>query len=204
MFIFITLENIRGHSVFEKTVKKDLRDEYKVIRNSIVDRKRKSNAACLHLRSFAAFQNAQHPLLHWSYGSELSILEVCREFWSRSSPLILPYCSNASGKMEARVIEDESTMEMDYCGVPAPIYDMCPVLESHHVDFVLIPGLAYDIFGGRLGQGKGSYDRFLRSMPNAIRVGICFDAQIQQTPLPCEPHDIPVSYLITESGILSI
>jgi len=67
-------------------------------------------------------------------------------------------------------------------------------------DFILIPLLAYDSEGNRLGYGGGYYDRTLATHPNAYRLGCAFAAQATET-LPTEPHDIKLQAIATEQGI---
>ena len=68
------------------------------------------------------------------------------------------------------------------------------------VEAVLIPGLCFDTAGGRLGYGAGIYDRLLAKLrPGTLRVAIAFDCQLRRDPLPQEPHDIPMDYIVTES-----
>ncbi len=64
----------------------------------------------------------------------------------------------------------------------------------------LIPGLGFDIFGRRLGRGKGYYDRLLKNW-NGIKVGIAFRSQILAE-LPEEAHDIKMDYLVTSAGVI--
>ncbi|WP_347356528.1 5-formyltetrahydrofolate cyclo-ligase [Bdellovibrio sp.] len=64
---------------------------------------------------------------------------------------------------------------------------------------LLIPGLVFNKNGNRLGKGKGFYDKTLQTY-QGIKVGICFDFQIAADPLPTEPHDVVMDYLVTESG----
>jgi 5-formyltetrahydrofolate cyclo-ligase len=68
-------------------------------------------------------------------------------------------------------------------------------------DLVLVPGLAFDITGARLGRGKGFYDRWLAANPTVHAVGICFKCQIVES-LPCEAHDARVSAIVSEEGVL--
>jgi 5-formyltetrahydrofolate cyclo-ligase len=68
-------------------------------------------------------------------------------------------------------------------------------------DLVLVPGLAFDITGARLGRGKGFYDRWLAANPSVRSVGICFRCQIVES-LPFEAHDARVSAIVSEEGIL--
>jgi 5-formyltetrahydrofolate cyclo-ligase len=68
-------------------------------------------------------------------------------------------------------------------------------------DLVLVPGLAFDTTGARLGRGKGFYDRWLAANPTVPSVGICFKCQIVES-LPFEAHDARVSAIVTDEGIL--
>ena len=68
-------------------------------------------------------------------------------------------------------------------------------------DLVLVPGLAFDTTGGRLGRGKGFYDRWLAANPTVRSVGICFKCQIVES-LPFESHDARVSAIVSEEGVL--
>ena len=68
-------------------------------------------------------------------------------------------------------------------------------------DLVLVPGLAFDTTGARLGRGKGFYDRWLAANPTVRSVGICFKCQIVES-LPFEPHDARVSAIVSEEGVL--
>ncbi len=66
---------------------------------------------------------------------------------------------------------------------------------------ILVPGMAFSMSGARLGKGKGYYDNYLARVPAyAILVGYAFQMQIVET-VPCEPHDKPVKYLVTEERI---
>lgn len=68
------------------------------------------------------------------------------------------------------------------------------------VDVVLVPGLAFTPMGDRLGQGGGWYDRFLAQVSDrCVTVGVCFAMQICAE-LPVEPHDVSLTYVVTEPG----
>lgn len=67
---------------------------------------------------------------------------------------------------------------------------------------VLVPGRAFDPRGGRLGRGKGYYDRYLAGLPQARRVGVAFARQLVEA-VPEDPHDLPVHVVVTEAGVRS-
>lgn len=63
-------------------------------------------------------------------------------------------------------------------------------------DLIVVPGVAFDLKGNRIGRGRGYYDRFLCKHPNVRRIGICFDFQIVES-VPTEPNDIRMDEIIT-------
>jgi 5-formyltetrahydrofolate cyclo-ligase len=68
----------------------------------------------------------------------------------------------------------------------------------------LVPGVAFDGFGGRLGRGGGFYDRFLAGLPAGVRrLGVCFAAQVVER-IPLERHDERVDAVVTEEGLISV
>ncbi|MDO4789471.1 MAG: 5-formyltetrahydrofolate cyclo-ligase [Porphyromonas sp.] len=68
------------------------------------------------------------------------------------------------------------------------------------IDVVIVPGLAFDHKGARLGRGKGFYDRFLNAHPDKVKIGYAFDCQILPE-IPTEEHDIKMDYVISASGL---
>jgi 5-formyltetrahydrofolate cyclo-ligase len=69
-------------------------------------------------------------------------------------------------------------------------------LESEFFDVIIVPVLAMDIYGNRLGYGKGYYDRFIATCrPNIITIGLHFFEPLAD--LPIEPNDMPLTYLVT-------
>lgn len=76
-----------------------------------------------------------------------------------------------------------------------------PEVDPAEVDVALVPGLAFDRRGARLGYGRGFFDRLLpRLRPDALRVGVAREALVAPR-LPCEPHDVAMTHLATEAGV---
>lgn len=74
------------------------------------------------------------------------------------------------------------------------------IIAPADLDLILVPGLAFTADGRRLGHGGGYYDRLLtQRRPHTAVLGVCFDFQLVAD-IPCEPHDLPVDVVITESG----
>jgi 5-formyltetrahydrofolate cyclo-ligase len=72
------------------------------------------------------------------------------------------------------------------------------------IDLVLAPGVLFDRRGARIGMGGGYFDRLLAEIPHAVRCGLAFGCQIARDPVPTEPHDIPMQYVVTESELITI
>ena len=90
-------------------------------------------------------------------------------------------------------LEDLSQVEKGYAGIPEPIAD-APVADDPEA-LVLMPGLAFDPEGHRIGYGGGFYDRFLAAEPNHPTVALCYDFQLLPK-LETEEFDIPVDCVL--------
>jgi 5-formyltetrahydrofolate cyclo-ligase len=84
-------------------------------------------------------------------------------------------------------------------GMAEPAPDL-PIIPSGEVQLALVPGLAFDRLGRRLGYGGGYFDRFLREFAG-VSLGVIFQALLLDH-LPCGEHDVPVEWIVTEAGIL--
>ena len=78
-----------------------------------------------------------------------------------------------------------------------------PPVAADDIDAVLVPALGAGRDGHRIGHGWGYYDRFLSSIPGAIRIVLAFDNCLRDT-VPHDKHDVPAHIVVTESGILRI
>jgi|SRR5690625_3692133 len=77
-----------------------------------------------------------------------------------------------------------------------------PRVEPQQLDVVVVPGLAFDRHGTRLGYGEGYYDRFLLRAPQAIRIGLAYDCCVYDD-IPSRRHDVPMHYIMTETQCIA-
>lgn len=85
-------------------------------------------------------------------------------------------------------------------GTREPVNELGTVAPISSARAVLVPGVAFDRLGRRLGRGGGFYDRFLAvTGPQVLKIGVCFDLQIVEE-VPSEPHDVRMDAVVTESG----
>ena len=90
-------------------------------------------------------------------------------------------------------LDDLNKVEKGYSGIPEPVDDE-PVAEDKNA-LVLMPGLAFDKQGNRMGYGGGFYDKFLAEEPNHPTVALCYDFQIVEA-IEREEHDVPVDCVL--------
>ena len=102
---------------------------------------------------------------------------------------------------ELTVHELGGPLEVHRFGFLQP-HESAPMVGPDEIDVALLPGLAFDLYGNRLGRGAGYFDRLLISTrEDARRVGVVPGALVVDR-LPADSHDIPVEYLATEEGVI--
>lgn len=113
----------------------------------------------------------------------------------------VPIVDWQSGQMEAGVLDALESARTRRHGIrEAP--EHAGRRAPHELDLVIVPGLAFDTAGNRLGRGGGFYDRFLsRLRPQTPVVGVCFDCQVVHS-VPTDRHDRPVDRVVTDRRVL--
>ena len=125
------------------------------------------------------------------------IVESCLK---RNKSLFVPIMKTEVNELQHVEVSTKEELKPNAWGVPEPEYgERLDVIDP---DLVIVPLLASDEKGNRLGYGKGYYDRFL-SQISSIKVGLVFDQFILDE-IPTEPHDIPLDVLITETRIINV
>jgi len=112
--------------------------------------------------------------------------------------IVVPVVDPVNKVLRHALVHEEVEMEKNRFGIPEP---KVPVsfLYPVQIDMVIVPMLAFDDKGHRLGYGAGLYDRFLAlTRPSCIKIGVCFEANHLKEFLPVEPHDVPLDFVITE------
>ncbi len=150
---------------------------------------RKSSNAITALKSNSRFQQAATVCLYASLADEVDTTELI-EHHKRKKRILLPSVKGDDielheyGMFDTTLIGDFGITES--CGTLFTDYDS--------IDLVIVPGMAFDKNGNRLGRGKGYYDKLL-SRIKAHKVGLCFDFQMVNS-VPTQPHDIRMDEVI--------
>jgi 5-formyltetrahydrofolate cyclo-ligase len=145
----------------------------------------------LALRELA---DARLVLVYSATAEELSLAPAVRALRERGVGIAFPRIEER-GVLAVHLIDDEADLEPGPMGILEPSPD-APRPDVSDLDAVLVPGIAFDAHGVRVGFGGGFYDRLLPLVPQAVRIGVAFDEQIAQT-LPLEPHDVVMDLVVT-------
>lgn len=135
------------------------------------------------------FQSAHTILLYHSLGDEVHTHEFI-EKWSNSKQIILPVV--VGDDLELRTYSSPSDLSVGAYGILEPTG--APFYDYHKIELAIIPGVAFDISGSRLGRGRGYYDRLLPKL-TAHKIGVCFPFQFVDE-VPAEKFDIRMDEVI--------
>ena len=97
------------------------------------------------------------------------------------------------------MLDFDSLVPSGKFGILEPIEAMN--ISHKNIDLIAVPGIAFDLHGHRVGYGFGYYDKFLKKVPKAVKIGLCFDFQVVDK-VPREEHDVPVDLIVTEERII--
>ena len=152
------------------------------------------------LRQSNELANAQRIGLYWPADGEVDLAPLVTSL-DPGKQLALPVVS-AKGQMDFYRYRPGDALELNRFQIPEP-RPQAGLVRGEELDLLLIPLVAFDASGTRLGMGAGYYDRYLRALPAADRpytVGIAHEIQRCDEPLPSAAWDIPLDAVITESG----
>ena len=137
----------------------------------------------------AWWQEAGILLLYYPLADEVDVRPLIREAYREGKRVLLPVCKGDD--LELRLYEGEASLAPGAFGIMEPTGQLFARDSYPDVQLALVPGMAFDRAGHRLGRGKGYYDRLLPRLAHARLQGICFPFQLLDS-VPAEPHDIPV------------
>ncbi|OCA91558.1 5-formyltetrahydrofolate cyclo-ligase [Bacillus sp. FJAT-27225] len=132
---------------------------------------------------------------------EVDTYQIIKQAWSDGKKIAVPKCLPETREMEFRYITDFKQLESVYYGLFEPIREKTDLAEPGKIGLLIVPGLAFTLDGFRMGFGGGYYDRFLSGF-HGKTLSLAFEKQIVDY-LPLEPHDMPVSKIITDKRVIS-
>jgi len=179
--------------------KRALRDEVIAARDALDpgERAAASQAIVARVGALPSFAAARCVLLTLPFRSEWDTRPLVATALARGAAVVLPRVNAQARMLEIhRVSDPESQTQPGYRGIPEPV-DTLPRQDLASVDWVLVPGVAFDPLGRRLGYGGGYYDRLLATLaPGVPKVAGAYDLQMVAH-IPSAPHDLRVDAIVT-------
>ncbi len=154
---------------------------------------RRSEAIMHQVEALPEFQQARVVLLYWSMADEVQT-HAFVERWHKEKTLLLP-CVDGDDLRLRQYTGPQCMVAGEQFGIGEPTGEEYTDLD--HIDLIIVPGVAFDRQGNRMGRGRGFYDRLLKTTPTAVKVGLAFDFQMLDH-IPVEPHDIRMNLVISE------
>lgn len=176
-----------------RQAKTDLRRNMRKLKSLLtVQEAAERSAAIMELvEQTDAFGHADVVLLYWSMADEVQT-HAFVERWYRQKTLLLP-CVDGDNLRLRQYTGTDCLVPGEQFGIGEPTGPEWTDLGA--VQLIVVPGVAFDSAGHRMGRGRGFYDRLLASTPSAVKMGIAYGFQVLDT-IPTEPHDIKMDLII--------
>ena len=183
--------------------KKALRREMLARRRALSaeERTRASEMICTRVRALTMLQEARTIMLYASTGEEIDLCPLMEELLAEGRHIALPEITGR-GVMEARELPAMDALTDGIFGIRTPDPARGGIIPPEEIDLVIVPGAAFDEYGGRLGLGGGYYDRFLPRAQRAVRLVLAFDFQIVRD-VPMGVQDARIDAVLTERRMIS-
>ncbi len=178
--------------------KDDIRRRVRTRKTLLSDEERLSAADAVFnaLEKMAAFTLAEHVLMYHSLPDELSTHRFLDK-WHSKKHFYLPRVNGVDLEI---LPYDRTRMHLGAFHIEEPEGD--DTVDISQMDLVIVPAVAYDPQGNRVGRGKGFYDRLLREC-RALKVGVAYDFQLVDE-IDAEEHDVRVDMVVTQAGVLRV
>jgi 5-formyltetrahydrofolate cyclo-ligase len=149
--------------------------------------------------SLPTFADANVVLLTWPFRSEWDTRPLLAAAYAAGKTVVLPRVDRTTRMLCLHaVVDPDRDVEVGFQGIPEPRPD-APAVGPDAIDWVLVPGIAFDRTGARLGYGGGFYDRLLPLLrPGIPRIAGAFELQLTEH-VPIAPHDLRVDAVVTET-----
>lgn len=184
-------------------VKKELRRAVLKERQAISrdDVEKKSAAICARISGLDTFCQAKTVMLYLPFRNEVDTKPLIEKLWAAGKRVLVPVCQPVDISLIPCQINQLADLQPGTWGILEPKPECLLPVPVDEIDLVLVPGVAFDPQGTRLGYGGGYYDRFLpRLKPGTPVVAVAFAMQMLPK-LASDSFDQPMDMVVTESGV---
>ncbi|WP_077369811.1 5-formyltetrahydrofolate cyclo-ligase [Anaerosalibacter sp. Marseille-P3206] len=185
--------------------KKELRSVYIKRRDMISedDVKSMSQAIANNLYDLDLYKNSNFIMSYVNFRSEVITEEIIRNSLNSGKKIGVPISITKTKELLISELKDyDNELELGVYNILTPKKEYIREVEPSKIDLVLVPGVAFDRQGYRIGYGGGYYDRFLNKLnDSAVTIALAFSVQLIEE-VPKGEYDLPIDYILTEKGLI--
>ena len=164
---------------------------------------KKSREIEKNLSSFCVFNNAKVIVFYLALKDEVQTEYMIKKDLKEGKTILVPFINFRERKIFPSKLKDyDKELIQGRWGILGPARDFYRPFPLNLIDVIIVPGVAFDKKGNRLGFGKGFYDKFLKKVSSQVTISLAFELQLVEA-VPVQSHDIPVDYIITERRIIN-
>jgi 5-formyltetrahydrofolate cyclo-ligase len=188
-----------------QTRKAAIREQARKNRVAQKDKDGVSRQICATFLKLPEYERANTVMFYVDAGSEVRTRYDLPTALASGKRIVVPYCIVETNELELFLLEDMSELVEGAYKILEPREDLRTApgkqVAVESLDLIMVPGTAFDAQGGRMGQGKGYYDRLLtNARPDAPLIALAFECQMFPE-IPVAPHDIFMDAVLTETQL---
>ena len=182
----------------------------RTVRNAVlINRKKLNREIRLHkskkifnrLIDIDEIKHAKRVMVYVNFQEEVETRDLIEYLWNNDIEVIVPLCEPKLRDMKPSLLYSFDELAPGTFGVLEPVKQAIRIVDADTIDVIIVPGLAFDRHGGRIGYGAGYYDRFFEKVPNSTLIAIAYDEQVIDN-VPMERHDRRIPLIVTDSEII--
>ncbi|MGI5901771.1 MAG: 5-formyltetrahydrofolate cyclo-ligase [Desulfitobacteriia bacterium] len=151
--------------------------------------------------SLPGYKDSSTVMVYLDFQEEVETTAIAENILETGKRLIIPFCQGQE-ILPCQIVDLTRDIQKGKFGIREPRAGRLNPVDPREIDLVLVPGVAFDSQGNRVGFGRGYYDRFLPQLrADTLLVGLAFSCQMAEK-IEVEEHDVRMSLIVTEDGII--
>ena len=184
--------------VMKENIRKIIKEKRR--KQSKEEQRKKTKEIKEKLFNLKEYREAKSVLFYVSYNGEVFTHDMIKEAM-KNKRVVVPISNKEDHSLSLSELKDWDDLKVSSYGILEPEKSKIRQISVDDVDLIIVPGVGFDIYGNRMGHGKGYYDRLLEKAKGKTFIGLAFEFQIVDK-IPTNKHDVPVGMIITEERII--
>lgn len=189
----------------KKILRKEILDKRKKI--DVTEKEKMDERILETVYSSEYYKLAKNIFVYISFDTEINTRDFIKESLNNNKRIYVPRTEIKTRLMDAVEIKSLDNLSESSYGIPEPSIND-PYIDPNELDLIIVPGVAFDRRGGRVGYGAGFYDRYFKkvnkdNIKRITKLALAYDFQVLDK-VPTSYHDVPVDYIITEKEFIKL